>query len=180
MQSEEHGGSVGGDLQAYWAVKRRLWLIAAYLPWQGFRVYFGQVRGLCWILRAWVPLRGWDLVMGYGRGRNVYPLRRTYPSPWAKLPVHIPCCAFVHTFDSFRVARILERFVVCGCPFERSVLPACLFACPSQRALWTGREQERVKKVVPPLSPLFASRIAICVVGRHLFCFVHTIYYFFV
>ena len=32
----------------------------------------------------------------------------------------------------FRVARILERFVLCGCPSERSALPAHLLVCPPQ------------------------------------------------
>ena len=70
--SEEHREPLSVGLGAHWLPGTRLWLVGTPLPWQGSRVNFGQVRGLCLNPRTCAPLRRWDPGVGYGWGLSVY------------------------------------------------------------------------------------------------------------
>ena len=60
------------DLGELWLPRMRAWLVGRLLTWQGSRVGFGQVRGLCVNAGTRVPLRRCNLGMGYGWGLSVY------------------------------------------------------------------------------------------------------------
>ena len=64
--------SLFDGLGAHWLLKMRPWLVGSALLWQGCRLYFGQVRGLCLIPRTHMQLGRWDPGMGYGWGLSVY------------------------------------------------------------------------------------------------------------